>query len=63
MNDCMCEDYDKAKESRERRNSEHKPYYWWEYPDPFEVKATSAPISNSSGLARSRKELRERQKV
>ena len=61
MGDCMCEDYQKAKESRERQVADkHDPYYWWEYPDPFEVEATPEIEVNSGGLARSRKELKER---
>lgn len=62
MGDCMCEDYDKAKVSRERQTQDvSKPYYWWEMPDPFEQTATLALISNPNGLARSRSELKRRQ--
>ena len=63
MGDCLCEDYEKAKQSRERQaaDKEKQPYYWWEYQDPFPTKATPVPISNPSGLARSRQELKRRQ--
>ena len=62
MGDAMCEDYVKAEQSRERQAQEHetKPYYWWEYPDPFPTRATPAPVVNPNGLARSRQELRKR---
>lgn len=61
MSDCLCEDYNKAKASRERQaKNASNPYYWWEMPDPFEAKATSSPVNNSNGLARSRRELKER---
>jgi len=60
--DVMCEDYEKAKASRERQAQERRtPYYWWEMPDPFEQTATPAPVSNPHGLARSRQELKKRQ--
>jgi len=63
MDNIMVEDEQKAKESRDRIETEriNKPYYWWEMPDPFETEATLAPKTNSGGLARSRQELRKRQ--
>jgi len=62
MANVMCEDLQKAKENRERQaqDNDNKPYYWWEYPDPFPTKATPASKNNSGGLARSRKELQNR---
>ena len=61
MGDCMCEDYQKAKENRDRQAADKDPYYWYEFPDPFETKATHAIKVNVGGLARSRKELKIRQ--
>lgn len=60
--DLMCEDYQKAKESRERQaaEKESRPYYWWEYLDPFEKKASQPPVSNPNGLARTKAELKKR---
>lgn len=61
MSDAMCEDYQRAKENRVRQMAnKHEPFYWWEYPEPFEIKATTKLKINPSGLARSRQELRER---
>jgi len=61
MGDAMCEDYEKAKQNRDRQAADkHEPYYWWERPDSPEEKATPAR-TNSSGLARSRRELKSRQ--
>lgn len=64
MGDILCEDYDKAKESRDRQAEERntRPYYWWEYSDPFPTRATRTPVSNPNGLARSRRELKARLK-
>ena len=60
MGDCLCEDYQKAKESRERQAADkHDPYYWYEFPDPFGAEVT-AVVSKSNGLARTRQELKER---
>ena len=61
MSDCMCEDYQKAKESRERQVADKDPYYWYEFPDPFGVEATPEIKVNTGGLARSRNELKIRQ--
>jgi len=59
----LVEDAEKARQNRERVASErdNKPYYWWEYPDPFQkTPATPRPVSSSTGLARSRQELKIR---
>lgn len=56
--DMMCEDYQKAKESRERQAADKRePYYWWEYPD---LPERESPTINPKGLARSRQGLKER---
>ncbi len=62
MGDCMCEDYDKARENRERQAQDVEPYYWWELPDPFPAKGTVLAV-NPNGLVRSRSELMKRQGV
>lgn len=62
--DILVDNEQKAKENRDRVAAErnNKPYYWWEYPDPFPRRAAHAPVSNPKGLARSRQELIDRQK-
>lgn len=58
MGDFMCDDYEKAKANRERVAEEEKePYHWWECPEAERV----APPSSKFRLARSMKELREKE--
>lgn len=67
MGDAMCENYERAKQNREKLAKEPcEPQYWWEFPDSFDPEATkqeatTTPVKTFGGLARTRRELRIRQ--